>query len=261
MRAERMAEETLEVNLRRCLDTLPRMLELGFKPPRDESDGAHNRAGTSAGIAASMHAETVSLMYERGDDVTDIAAWWDAHVETVLDLYDFRATLHPSEFMALDWSVGTLYTAWSTLSKVAWSVLLLGAEDPRTIRQVEQVETGVNRVVDLVMNLVVPGREVTDTVRHERPYGPLLAVLEAPAEAREVLMGKFVKTWYNQSRKMPWWGDHSRVPHMYIGYWCLEAAVVSVLLDIDDTTFRDNEFYPADLADHGRALRAGRSAS
>lgn len=44
-----------------------------------------------------------------------------------------------------------------------------------------------------------------------------------------------------------------------VGYWCLEAAMVSVLLGIDDSTYRDNESYPADLADRGRALRARRS--
>jgi hypothetical protein len=47
-----------------------------------------------------------------------------------------------------------------------------------------------------------------------------------------------------------WWDGHGIIDRgglAYSGYWCFEAAAVVKLLGIDDSSFRDNEYYPADL--------------
>lgn len=39
----------------------------------------------------------------------------------------------------------------------------------------------------------------------------------------------------------------------YSGYWSFESAVIVAILDLDDSKFRDNEYYPKDLVDYYRA--------
>ncbi len=41
-------------------------------------------------------------------------------------------------------------------------------------------------------------------------------------------------------------------PNSYVGYWCLEAAAAVVMMDIDDSSFRDHPHYPKDWADWAR---------
>ena len=254
MRRERLEPEAIEHNLSSRVEGLGLDIELGLEPPRSDDEAGHDNQGANAGAAMRAHCEVVSLMFERGDAVADVAAWWGEHVGTVIALREYRLSLSPSEFMARDWSMLTVYSTWRALSEVGWSVLLLGPEDPRTVRAASLIDAGTDRVVDLVMDLIAPGREVAAQGLHERPYGPLLKVLEAPAVKRAALMGRFVKSWYNQSRKLPWFSYHTRNAYRYSGYWCVEAAMVCVLLDIDDSGFRDNEFYPAELADYARGL-------
>ncbi|SMG29053.1 PoNe immunity protein domain-containing protein [Agreia pratensis] len=83
-----------------------------------------------------------------------------------------------------------------------------------------------------------------------RPYGRLLAVFQAEESKRPKLMLAFLKVWHQQNKGVTWWKSHEIVDVgglFYGGYWCFEAAAVVKLLGIDDSSFRDNEFYPADL--------------
>lgn len=259
MRVDRVSRERVEGLLAERLGGLERDVAAGLEAPRDDSPEQHGWAGSSAGHAMSVHREIVSLMFERGDAVADIAGWWDEHVDVVNELAAYRASLSPTEFMRADWSVLTLFETWCAMSGVGWSALLIGGGDSRTVRMAELVGSGLNRVVDRFLELVEPGRVVADEVRNERPYANLLKALEAEPDKRAGLISRFVKVWYDQSRKQPWWSSHTRVPHMYSGYWCVEAAAVCVLQGVDDAAVRDNEFYPTDLADYARAQGYGTS--
>jgi hypothetical protein len=83
-----------------------------------------------------------------------------------------------------------------------------------------------------------------------RPYGRLLAVFQAEESNRPKLMLAFLRVWHQQNKGVTWWKSHEIVDVgglFYGGYWCFEAAAVVKLLGIDDSSFRDREFYPADL--------------
>ncbi|MBF4636310.1 DUF1911 domain-containing protein [Agreia pratensis] len=108
---------------------------------------------------------------------------------------------------------------------------------------------------DTLFELIASGQTslATDAPVHlawPRPYARLLAVFQAEESKRPKLMSAFLKVWYQQNKRVMWWNSHERIAAgglSYGGYWCFEAAAVVKLLDIDDSSFRDNEFYPADL--------------
>lgn len=86
----------------------------------------------------------------------------------------------------------------------------------------------------------------------QRPYLQLLKVVQAEPGKRSKLMATFVKNWYAGCRKAYWFWVHEdsvkyQRPSWYVGYWCFEAAAVTQLLGIDDTLYRDNEYYPKDI--------------
>lgn len=64
---------------------------------------------------------------------------------------------------------------------------------------------------------------------------------------------KYIEGWYRHNTKTPYGpgqgiGAHKKMIR-YQGYWSWEAAAVAVMMDIDDTQFRDHEHYPKDLVE------------
>jgi Domain of unknown function (DUF1911)/Domain of unknown function (DUF1910) len=78
------------------------------------------------------------------------------------------------------------------------------------------------------------------------------ATLYAPEE-RPALVKEFVENWYKRMKSCYWHGMHTGNGFGYFGYWCFEAALVTVLFDIDDTSYRDHLVYPKDLVNWYRA--------
>ncbi|MDR5740387.1 PoNe immunity protein domain-containing protein [Caballeronia sp. LZ016] len=86
---------------------------------------------------------------------------------------------------------------------------------------------------------------------HENPYKPLAEATDALPEDRAALVKQFVTSWYKGMKNTYWHGAHTG--GIYFGYWCLEAALVTILFDIDDSSYRDHLVYPKDLVDWYRA--------
>ncbi|MFV8603946.1 PoNe immunity protein domain-containing protein [Ralstonia pseudosolanacearum] len=104
-----------------------------------------------------------------------------------------------------------------------------------------------------------PGRGVPpDECTRHLPYFKTLKIFEAEPEQRSALMAKYLDEWYKASRREPYYDSHTKGRlHSYYGYWSFEAAAIAVELDIDDSSFRDKPFYPAELADFGRSFKTG----
>ncbi len=109
----------------------------------------------------------------------------------------------------------------------------------------------------------VPGRGTPpDECTRHLPYFKTLKIFDAEPEERPALMAKYLDEWYKASRREPYYDSHTKGRlHSYFGYWSFEAAAIAVELDIDDSTFRDKQFYPAELADFGRSFRTGDGAN
>ncbi|AXW63603.1 hypothetical protein CJO94_17140 (plasmid) [Ralstonia solanacearum] len=108
----------------------------------------------------------------------------------------------------------------------------------------------------------VPGRDTSpDECTRHLPYFKTLKIFDAEPEQRPALMAKYLDEWYKASRREPYYDSHTKGRlHNYLGYWSFEAAAIAVELDIDDSTFRDKPFYPAELADFGRSFKAGQGS-
>ena len=87
---------------------------------------------------------------------------------------------------------------------------------------------------------------------HPLPYRPLARATVYAPEERSALVKEFVETWYKHMKPCFWHGTHTEGTS-YFGYWAFEAALVTVLWDIDDSSYRDNLVYPRDLVDWYRA--------
>ncbi|MQA38132.1 DUF1911 domain-containing protein [Rugamonas sp. FT29W] len=96
----------------------------------------------------------------------------------------------------------------------------------------------------------------TECTRH-LPYFKTLKIFDAESQDRSMLMREYLEEWYRASRREPYYDSHKR-DDAFTGYWSWEAAAITYLLDIDDSSYRNAKFYPVDLVDFARSIQAPR---
>ncbi|MFG0866939.1 PoNe immunity protein domain-containing protein [Pseudomonas sp. FYR_7] len=151
------------------------------------------------------------------------------------------------------WIVALRLTCFGLLSGHA-------AQMPRVTRLLDYGNEDMGVRDGLLERLVAPfvaGRGTPpDTATRHLPYRKLLKVFDAAPDKRPALMAKYMGEWYHASRREPYIDQHGEADVSFYGYWAWEAAAVTWLLDIDDSSYRDMPFYPRDLLDFARNLPA-----
>lgn len=114
-------------------------------------------------------------------------------------------------------------------------------------------------MLERLLTAFVPGRNllVDECTRH-LPYCKTLKIFSAAEEERPALMKDYLADWYEASRREGYYNSHRR-GDVFTGYWSWEAAAITYVLDIDDSSYRDAMFYPVDLVDYARSTNAPKS--
>lgn len=56
--------------------------------------------------------------------------------------------------------------------------------------------------------------------------------------------------WYKALRDTPTYNQHDKTDGNYVGYYCFVAAAIVKIKNLDDSSFRDNKYYPKDLIEY-----------
>ena len=80
-------------------------------------------------------------------------------------------------------------------------------------------------------------------------YGRLKQIIveENKETAQQELKYFLEKEWYSSFKGTPLYSAHKNVHNIYVGYWCFVAAAIVKIKGLDDSTFKDNQYYPQDL--------------
>ncbi|WP_233102017.1 PoNe immunity protein domain-containing protein [Variovorax sp. IB41] len=109
----------------------------------------------------------------------------------------------------------------------------------------------------VVEKLTGKNEPVERVLLHPAAYRPLAKATAPDAQDRPALVKEFLDGWYQNMTDCYWHDTHTdQDGSSYFGYWAFEAALVTVLWDIDDQSYRDHLVYPKELADWARAHRA-----
>ncbi|WP_343725370.1 PoNe immunity protein domain-containing protein [Herbaspirillum huttiense] len=136
--------------------------------------------------------------------------------------------------------------------------LLLEIADDQWLRLLALIgEEGSDVLHDRVIATRDPGRQLGSVLLHEKPYSRLLTAIDAPKGLQAASLFDFVEYWYvgleRKGGAEIWWyafADPLKQPlakGSYFGKWCLEAAVVAKVFDIDDSLCLGHESYPGDF--------------
>jgi hypothetical protein len=94
-------------------------------------------------------------------------------------------------------------------------------------------------------------RLVGSKMLYAKPYQLLLDAVDAEGDRQATLMNKFMDAWYPACVKNGFYETHNITNNFgYAGYWCFEAALVTLVFNLDDSGYRNHKYYPAALV-HG----------
>ncbi|MGE8259964.1 MAG: PoNe immunity protein domain-containing protein [Stenotrophomonas sp.] len=142
------------------------------------------------------------------------------------------------------------------LRMVCFGILTGNANDlPRVMSFLDYVnaELGIHDgLLERLVSPSAPGRPMPDTATRHLPYRKLFKVFDAAPDKRPVLMATYLDGWYDASRREPYFDQHGEGDISFYGYWSWEAAATTMVLGIDDSSYREMPFYPRDLTDFAR---------
>lgn len=70
-------------------------------------------------------------------------------------------------------------------------------------------------------------------------------------EAQKLIKHFLEKDFYH--KHSGFYNLHKEKFELYYGYWSFEAAAITCIMDLDDSSYRDNQYYPKDLVDFYRS--------
>ncbi|MCF7752729.1 DUF1911 domain-containing protein [Bacillus subtilis subsp. subtilis] len=211
----------------------------------------------------------MSPQYSAGAPVKQWAEVWPHAQEWAEEYGSFHAAYHTS----VENTSGDITPHVALVSEEYWIValrlvcfgLLTGhaAQMPRVMAFLDYANAGLDVYDGLLERLIAPyvsGRPTPpDIAARHLPYRKLFEVFSAQPEQRPSLMATYLDEWYHASRREPYVDQHGEGDVDFYGYWSWEAAATTVVLGIDDSSYRDMAFYPKDLADFARDNAASKA--
>lgn len=227
---------------------------------KDISDASLNPLDRAEALwrISSEYFDHAIRLYSAGAPVADI----QPYVLKSID-YGFRfidGIEDGSQWPQLDLAVQTHYVHSLWLLSLA-TLLGLGDEQIERVANfyaADETNDGADELFEILLAKLGRTSYPAEGLIHEDPYQLLLDCIKAEPDDRPALMTEFLKRWFKGQKECDWWGSH--IPRKgttvldtgFFGYWAFEAALVTYLWDIDDSSYRDLPHYPKDLIDRAR---------
>lgn len=137
------------------------------------------------------------------------------------------------------------------LIKVLSLAVLFGI-DKTEIAMLEERLTDEN-FDDYLVNVLISEIDpcwVNKGTEYEFPevYAYLKVILKAKEATGCGLLKEYLQEkWYDIHRECAWYDSHLSSKHTYCGYWSFEAGAIAKILNLDDSSLKNIQYYPYDL--------------
>jgi hypothetical protein len=197
------------------------------------------------------------LLYSGGRSLSDVR---DA-VRAALDSIDAHLEHEGAVFASVDLAIQEYYVEALWLLSLT-KLLGLPESDIERVANfyaVDESNDGADELFELMLAKLGRNSFPAEGLIHDDPYQSLLDCINAEPARRPALMALFLQRWFEGQKECDWWGSHINrrgeaiLKTGFVGYWAFEAALVTYLWGIDDSSYRDLPHYPKDLLDYARA--------
>ena len=207
---------------------------------------------------ASNRLELLMLQYSVGASVESMLE----SAKLTFAEFERHYTMFPDEELKLKlWEAnGYRYVMW--LTGLAY---LLGLKEylPKIAQWISSnPDDGNDPLISLLFNrLGVEGLPTASELLHPKGYTPLYELLTQTQDKtkQQTLMQTYIRGFYKNIMNQTVWKGWDKEGWIYFGFWSFEAGMITHLLNLDDSSYRDMTFYPKDLVDYARAQQPASS--
>lgn len=105
---------------------------------------------------------------------------------------------------------------------------------------------------DLLIDTIISTRQkdyvLSQHLLYPQEFKTLSETLATAKPDAELKLKKFLeKEWYKGMKDTAWHGNHKSKHDTYFGYWSFESGAIVKIMGLDDSSFKDNQYYPYDL--------------
>ena len=200
---------------------------------------------------ASNRLELLMLQYSVGASVESMLE----SAKLTFAEFERHYTMFPDEELKLKlWEAnGYRYVMW--LTGLAY---LLGLKEylPKIAHWISpNPDDGNDPLISLLFNrLGVEGAPSASELLHPKGYTPLYELLTQTQDKtkQQTLMQTYIRGFYKNIMNQTVWKGWDKEGWIYFGFWSFEAGMITHLLNLDDSGYRDMTFYPKDLVEYAR---------
>ncbi len=107
-------------------------------------------------------------------------------------------------------------------------------------------------LIEFIIRAKIKGRQPITEESYEHGWGLFgklrQAITQIDRKKAERLIKEFItKDWYKEHKEAGWYNSHKSKHDTYFGYWSFETAAVVKIMNLDDSSFSDCQYYPKDL--------------
>jgi len=228
---------------------------------KESPTGFRNFGALSSGYCREFAAD-IPWMYSRGDSLDEIyqqrgAELGQRYAYVAAEISD-RGYSQRNFFNSNLLDPHGIHGAYSIL---CWLLCFGTSDDDMKIIAPEFAPAGTDRLIDIVLSRYQKGREISAGSGHPPTFQLLDDLIEVDDDARIAIIKKYMKNWGEllsnlnglgsvgifRKRKLTSKTLDKDVGFAYKGFWMWEVALAVTFFGIDDTSFLDDEFYPADM--------------
>jgi hypothetical protein len=202
--------------------------------------------------------ELIIYSYSAGIGVVELAKYFPKVVESLKILAKHHINFHKSnesDGHLVPHLELTTDEYWEALQLVCFTILFAQPEHLPIIMDILAYENDEqDALLDKLVSPWLPDRDISNIYLRQLPYQKLDKVFAAKEEDRPKLMSQYMEEWYGASKREPYHDRHKS--SFFPGYWSLEAAAITIILRIDDISYRDKPYYPKDLVNYARSQYA-----
>lgn len=142
---------------------------------------------------------------------------------------------------------------YRVLTLISWGILFNAPSDLFQKIVNHMHGNGEDALVETLLATRLTGRPATDKLIYPKSFELLYKATRAEGEEQVTLVKEYLAGWYQHMKDFIYYDAHkAKGEGGFEGYWSFETAAVVVLYNIDDSSFRDMDFYPGDMVEFAK---------
>ena len=103
-------------------------------------------------------------------------------------------------------------------------------------------------LIDFLIKSRNPHRELSESFILKKPYGQLKEIIDLSEKDKKqasILLKNYIeKTWFKELIEVE---THKSKFNIHTGYWSWEAGAIAKILNLDDSSLKNQQYYPYDM--------------